>query len=88
MGVVLPDVDFEEHVAVGVFVGEQSGDSAVGFRKPRDKDDELYIPYQISHPDVQISSGAVTAAPSHPYVLSLLTRTDKKIRLTQREANP
>ena len=79
----LPPVNFEEHLVAAIFPGESPPGSFVVLGTIRETDKTVSIPYRVAGFDVKVSSGAV---PSHPYLLSLMARVDKKIRLTQREA--
>jgi len=83
-----PPIDFSQHVAIGVFGGEQPSGSSIAFEKIREMDNEVSAPYRFVTSETRASTVAVSASfPAHPYLLSLLARVDKKIRLTQKEAS-
>jgi hypothetical protein len=90
----LPTVNFDRHVIIGVFAGGRAPGVTVRLGRIRENDDEVIIPYSVSGPEVAVSSAAVTVstaagpAPSlsHPYLLSMIPRVDKKIRVMQTEA--
>jgi hypothetical protein len=78
----LPPVNFGEHLVVAIFAGENPPAASVDLGAFHETDRSVTIPYHVAGFDVKVSSGT---AMSHPYLLSLITRVDKKIRLTQRE---
>jgi len=82
----LPEINFSQHVVIGVFAGEQPAGTSISFGKIRDREDDVYAPYRFIPPAAQVSTTTVPA-PTHPYLLSLLPSVDKKIRLSQREAS-
>ena len=81
----LPEINFDEHVVLGVFAGERPGVSAISFGRIREREEEVYAPYRIVPLDVQVSS-TTASVPTHPFLLALIPHVDKKIRLTEREA--
>jgi hypothetical protein len=82
----LPEINFDDHVVIGVFSSERPIGSSIVFGKIRESDNEVIAPYRVVIPDTQVSS-TTAPAPTHPYLLSLIPRVDKKIRLTEREAS-
>jgi len=78
----LPKVNFNRHVIVGVFAGERTGGATISLGKISETEDEVLVPYQVKSFDMQVSTAP---AISHAYLLSLLPRVEKKIRLTQWE---
>ena len=85
VGGALPPINFEEHVAVGVFAGESPAGATISLGQIRERQDEVVVPFRVTQPEVAVST---SSAPSHPYLVSLLPLVDKKIRLTQKEASP
>jgi hypothetical protein len=83
----LPEIDFAQHVLIGVFAGERPPGSTVSFGTIRERADDVYAPYRINVAEVQSSTGT-TVVPEHPYALSLLPKLEKRIRLTQKEVSP
>jgi hypothetical protein len=87
----LPSVNFNRHVVICIFAGGRPSGASVQLGRIREDDEEVTVSYSVSGPEVAVSSAPVSvstasaAAPSHPYLLSMLPRVDKKIRLTQRE---
>ena len=79
-----PPVNFDEHVVVGVFGGEHPAGSTLSLGRPEDEDENVQILFRVNAPEVAASTGT---APSHPYILAVLPRVDKKIRLTQKETS-
>ena len=79
----LPAVDFDQNVVLGVFGGEVAAGSSLVLGRVNEQEEEIYVPYRVVSPEVAIST---MSAPSHPYLLSVLPHTDKKIRLTEKEA--
>jgi len=81
----LPPVNFSRHVVACIFAGERPAGASVQLGRIRENDEEVTVTYSVSGPEVSVST-TPAPAPSHPYLLALLPRVDKKIRLTQREA--
>jgi len=88
----LPPVNFNRYVVACIFAGDRPSGASVQWGRIREDDEEVTISYSVSGPEVAVSTSAVSvstapaAAPSHPYLLSMIPRVDKKIRITQREA--
>lgn len=65
--------------------------ASVQLGRIREDDEEVTVSYSVSGSEVAVSTAAVAVStapavvPSHPYLLSMIPRVDKKIRLTQRE---
>jgi hypothetical protein len=78
-------------VVICIFAGGRPSGASVQLGRIREDDEEVTVFYSVSGSEVAVSSAPVSvstasaAAPSHPYLLSMLPRVDKKIRLTQRE---
>lgn len=86
----LPPVRFSRHVVVCVFGGGRAAGATIRLGKMLEREDDVVIPYAISGAPVVISTAAARPpeAPSHPYLLSVIPRVEKRIRLTQKEENP
>jgi len=80
----LPPVNFSRHVVACLFAGERPSGASVQLGRIRENDEEVIISYSVNGPEVAVSSAPATAA-SHPYLLALFARVEKKIRITQRE---
>ena len=80
-----PEIHFSRNIVVGVFAGASPAGSAVSMGKIEQMEDAVYAPYRIAPARVQ-DSGPTGQGPSHPYLLSLIPRVDKKIRLVPEEA--
>jgi hypothetical protein len=83
----LPKVSFRRHIVVGVFGGAQPAGSSVTLGPIRETNEDVAIYYRITHQAVAVSTTSAPA-PAHPWLFSMMPRTDKKIRLTQKEENP
>jgi hypothetical protein len=87
----LPPVNFDRHVVVCIFAGGRPASASVQLGRIREDDAAVTISYSVSGPEVAASTSAVAAStstaavPSHPYLLSVIPRVEKKIRITQRE---
>jgi hypothetical protein len=81
----LPPIDFEKHIVVGIFGGARGAGAAIAIGKAREDEDLYWMPYRVSGPEVSAAAGVT---PSHPYLLAMFARVEKKIRLTQRETMP
>ncbi len=84
----MPPVDFSDKIVLGVFAGERPAGTSIVLGKIEEDDEVMMAPYRITLPAVQTSSVTAVAAPvavSHPYLLAVVPRVDKKIRLTQKE---
>jgi hypothetical protein len=86
----LPPVRFGRRVVVCVFGGGRVAGAAIHLGKILEREEDVRIPYAISGAPVAVSTTSVRSpgAPSHPYLLSVIPRIDKRIRLTQNEENP
>ncbi len=87
----LPEVDFGQKLVLGVFAGKPAGTSIV-LGRVEESDEDVSAPYRFmlpaSLPVVQTSSDTVPAivpAATHPYLLAVIPRVGKKIRITQKE---
>jgi hypothetical protein len=94
----LPPINFNHNIVVCIFAGGHSINSAVALGKIHEEDTTVVVPYSVSGSEVNDASSSVgassssatpasnvAAAPSHPFLLSMIPRIDKKIRVTQRE---
>jgi len=87
----LPDVDFAQKLVIGVFVGPKPIGTTIALGKIEEMDDAMYAPYMITGGAVQISTAAAATAPaapaalSHPYLLAVIPRVEKRIRLSLKE---
>jgi len=86
-----PEVEFSRKVVLGVFAGEEPAGTSVVLGKIEEMDGVMYAPYRIlTRPVVPASSATAPSAPqavTHPYLLAVVPRVNKKIRLTLKE-NP
>ena len=80
----LPPVNFNRHVVACLFAGERPIGASVQLGRIRENDEEVTVSYSVSGPEAAVST-APAEAPSHPYLLALFPRVEKKIRITQRE---
>jgi hypothetical protein len=92
-----PTVNFGRSVVVCIFGGPRSPNSSIRLGQIHEGEKSVVIPYSISGSEVpetpatppESSSTTVAAppaaAPSYPYLLSMIRRVEKRIRVTQRE---
>jgi len=78
-----PHVNFYDNLVVGVFAGARGGaDAKVFLGSPQESDDEVVISYRITGTDMTNVSSTTVTGVSHPYSLSTIPRTTKKIRFS------
>ncbi len=84
----LPPVEFGNKIVIGVFAGLEPAGTSIRLGKIEEDENVMLAPYQLNLPAVPISSGTVVAAPvaqTHPYLLAVVPRVERKIRLIQKE---
>jgi hypothetical protein len=85
----MPAIDFTDKIVLAVFVGPVAAGSAVDLGKIQEVGEEMVAPYRVATPAVQVSTLTAQTIPtttSYPYLLAVVSRVDRKIKLTRRES--
>jgi hypothetical protein len=82
----LPEINFDREVVLCIFAGPRAPGLTVSLGPIREGEEQVIVPYRMSGTEIQGSSTTVPT-PAHPYLLATIARTQKKIRMTQREVS-
>ncbi len=83
-----PQVDFGTSVVLAIFAGASPLGTTIELGRIEGTD-EIYAPYRIVRPPSLMpgtTSPAPTSGVSHPYFIAAVVKTDRKIKLSRREA--
>lgn len=94
----LPAIDFTEKAVIAIFAGPYPAGSAIEIGKIEETDGAMVAPYRvvvapavaaptpIPGSTVTVAAPAPAAPASYPYLLAVVPRTDRKIKITRRES--
>lgn len=83
-----PVIDFSDKVVIAIFAGPFAPGSMVEIGKIEEAGDAMLAPYRINTaaPATTVSTASAPAIQNFPYMLAMVPRIDRKIKISRRES--